>query len=167
MPMTCFKLRKPVAHEAGHLFGLRHVSDPAQLMFPIAGADQTLIGGATPLAEFDEKRVSYRGQPFFQNSFAELAKDLGLADADLIESVSLEDQITKFFTLELSADAATLRDARIIVADSDGKIIELQELGIVRPGEIVNLFAPSIGSDVVALIGKSHSRWRLRSCADT
>lgn len=148
------QIAQAVAHEAGHLFGLHHVSDPAQLMFPIAGADQTLIGGATPLAEFDENGFLIEST-IFQNSFAELAKDLGLADADLIESVSLEDQITKFFTLELSADAATLRDARIIVADSDGKIIELQELGVVRPGEIVNLFAPAIGSDVVALIGKS------------
>jgi len=44
--------------------------------------------------------------PFFQNSFAELANNLGLADADLVESVSLEDEITKFFTLELSKDSS-------------------------------------------------------------
>lgn len=147
-------IAQTIAHEAGHLFGLRHVSDPGELMFPLVGAERTNIGGAFSLAEFDQNGVLIEF-PFLQNSFAELANNLGLADADLVESVSLEDEITKFFTLELAADTATLRDARIIVADADGKVIELLDLGAVRPGEIVSFFAPAIGSDVVALIGKT------------
>ncbi len=153
-PDDLLVIAQTIAHEAGHLFGLRHVSDPGELMFPIVGAERTNIGGAFSLAELDENGVLVEF-PFFQNSFAELANNLGLADADLVESVSLEDEITKFFTLELSTDAATIRDARIIVADADGKVIELQDLGPVRPGEIVSFFAPAIGSDVVALIGKT------------
>lgn len=153
-PDDLLLVAQAIAHEAGHLFGLRHVSDPGELMFPLAGAERTNIGGAFPVAEFDQNGVLVESG-FLQNSFAELANNLGLADADLVESVSLEDQITKFFTLELAQDAATLRDARVIVADIDGKVLELQELDAVRPGEIVSFFAPAIGTDVVALIGKS------------
>lgn len=153
-PDDLLVIAQAVAHEAGHLFGLRHVSDPGELMFPIIGAERTNIGGAFTLAELDQNGALVEF-PFFQNSFAELANNLGLADADLVESVSLEDQITKFFTLELSQDATTLRDARVIVADVDGKVIELLDLGPIRPGEIVSFFAPAIGSDVVALIGKT------------
>lgn len=147
-------IAQAIAHEAGHLFGLRHVSEPGELMFPLIGAENTNIGGAFSLAEVDSNGTVVV-LPFIQNSFAELANNLGLADADLVESVSLEDEITKFFTLELAEDAATLRDARVIVADAGGNVIELQDLGVVRPGEIVNFFAPAIGSDVVALIGKT------------
>lgn len=155
-PDDLLLVAQAAAHEAGHLFGLRHVSDPGELMFPVAGAERTNIGGAFPVAEFDINGVLIESG-FLQNSFAELANNLGLADADLVESVSLEDQITKFFTLELAPDAATLRDARVIVADIDGKVLALQDLESVRPGEIVNFFAPAIGADVIALIGKSEA----------
>ncbi len=153
-PDDLLLIAQTIAHQAGHLFGLRHVSDPGELMFPLAGTDRTNIGGAFSLAEFDQNDILVEF-PFFQNSFAELANNLGLADADLVESVSLEDEITKFFTLELTSDATTLRDARVIVADAGGKVIELLELGPVRPGEIISFFAPAIGSDIVALIGKT------------
>lgn len=153
-PDDLLLIAQSIAHQAGHLFGLRHVSDPGELMFPLAGAERTNIGGAFSLAEFDQNDVLVEF-PFFQNSFAELANNLGLADADLVESVSLEDEITKFFTLELTSDAATLRDARVIVADGAGNVIELLDLGPVRPGEIVSFFAPAIGSDTIALIGKT------------
>ena len=153
-PEDLLLVAQSIAQEAGHLFGLRHVADPDELMFPTPGAGLANIGGAVPLAEFDANG-GVVASTLLQNSFAELANNLGLADADLVESVSLEDQITKFFTLELSDDAATLRDARIVVADGGGDIILLDDLGPVRPGEIVNFFAPATDADVVALIGKS------------
>ena len=95
-------LSQVIAHEAGHLLGLRHVEDDNELLFPIPEADRTNISDSPiPFAERDGDELILIGGE--QDSREELIRNVGLRDSsEFIVVDSLLDDTVRFFEFNSS-----------------------------------------------------------------
>jgi Ca2+-binding RTX toxin-like protein len=122
-------LAQVIAHESGHLFGLRHVLDSAQLMYPIAQASSTVIGGSTKLAEINNSgTVAPVGG--LQDSHTELANNLGLVQSSIVtKQSSFLDTILNQFNFNFSSlGSSKLYDPEVGVYTSSGDAISFVHL---------------------------------------
>ena len=144
-----------VAHEAGHILGLRHVAGPLQLMYPYADTSAILIGGDQPLANSDGNGgLAFAGGR--QDTRAELERNLGLENSvKLITAESFTEKIKKFFDFDFQSSVPKLYDAKAVVATSDGLIIDVVDLGTIGRGSSANIVVPATEGDHVILLGKS------------
>ncbi|MBX9458447.1 MAG: choice-of-anchor L domain-containing protein [Rhizobium sp.] len=142
-----------IAHEMGHLLGLRHVADIAQLMYPIADAGRTLIGGESLLAEIISKKVTTVGG--VQDSYNELVRNLGLKDASkiVVEDGTLS-SILKFFSFDFNSKSA-LYNGVLAVVNDEGVIISVSDLGTVQQDSTVEFSAPLTDTDKIVMFGSS------------
>lgn len=149
-------LTQVIAHEFGHLAGLRHVDDSNQLMFPFAGADRTEIGGPTPLAEISNGAVTPIGG--IQDSNGELANNLGLRnDSVVAQGTSVLDQIQQFFSFDSTGLNSTLFDVRAAMFNASSDGFNFVELGDISPGSVIDFALPITNGDQIILVGKSQA----------
>ncbi|MGH6767885.1 MAG: choice-of-anchor L domain-containing protein [Xanthobacteraceae bacterium] len=149
-----------LAHEAGHILGLRHVDDidpgGMELMFPYAHANRRTIGGLHDLGEIDQDTGLVDPIGGSQNSYAELTRNLGLEQSsNLITSKGFFDQILKFVNFDLNSTLPTLFKVKLVVATSDNEVISVKDIGNVAGAASTELLIPAFGQDKVVLIAKS------------
>lgn len=144
-----------LAHEAGHIFGLLHVANDDNLMYPFAGSSRDTIGKND---EFRAETVDGQlkvDQTATQNSFDELANNLGLKDPDLVSGESFFDKFLNFFGFSLSSSLSSIHDLTAVVATEDGEVIQFENFGSVSGDATLELLAPTSGDDKLLLVGKS------------
>lgn len=144
-----------VAHEAGHILGLRHVDGTAtELMYPYADATRTTIGGSSPLAEIKNHVVTPIGGT--QDDYAELSRNLGLkSSSGLMVQEGVFTQFMKLFGLDVDSTANPIYGAKAFIVNSEGQIIGTQDLGDLTGGELAEFALSANDSDMVVIVGKS------------
>ena len=149
-----------LAHEAGHILGLRHVEDSGQLMYPFADATATTIGGTANLAEIIDGIVTPVGAT--QNSHEELVRNLGLEDgSQLVEQDGYFESFLNYYNFNftpnptLSTNGQSFYDIRVVVANAEGEIIQVIELGDLVDGSGLDFQLPTLASDTIVLIAKT------------
>ena len=148
-------LAQVVAHETGHLLGLRHVIGPNELMFPVGSAGGTNIGGLMPLAEIGPSGVEPRNGT--QDSRAELARNVGLrSSSEIIVAESLFDNILTFFALS-PGSTASVSGAIIATVNTEGEVLQFQELGDITGDETIEFITPATDEDLIVFFGKSEA----------
>lgn len=128
------QLGQVIAHEVGHLLGLRHIDDTAQLMrdgtprkFLFGGEFPVDIGGPTALTDYPGK---------FQDSDGLLSCFVGLRDGNQRDC----DNSSIFDYLDIGISASrTIYDARLYFSDDDGSVFDL---GTISPGSLGHLQVP-------------------------
>jgi len=148
-------LAQVIAHEAGHLFGLRHISDALQLMYPFAQASSTVIGGPTPLAEIVANVVTPIGGT--QDSHTELANNLGLVASSIVtEQGSFLDTLLNLFTLNFSSLAATtLYDPQVAMYNPSSDAVTFVQLPTVTSASGFSFTLPVANGDTIIFAAKS------------
>ncbi|WP_299296453.1 choice-of-anchor L domain-containing protein [uncultured Tateyamaria sp.] len=152
------QLVQVIAHEAGHLLGLRHVDDEDALMYPFADPEATNIDDEDqPLAEINDDDV-VEAVGGTQNSFEELVRNVGLdGAAPLVESESFFDAFLNFFNFSVSPDVTIFNAVAVLFvpAEDGGNLI----LSTIPLGNITDSGAgfvlPTLGGDHVAIFGES------------
>ncbi|MBY5935524.1 choice-of-anchor L domain-containing protein [Tateyamaria omphalii] len=158
-PGDIAQLVQVIAHEAGHLLGLRHVDDEDALMYPFADPDATGIDDEDqPLAEIVDGVVTPLDPGGTQNSFEELVRNVGLdGAAPLIESESFFDAFLNFFNFSVAPEVTIYNAVAVLfVPDEDGGNLILSTVPL---GNITDSGAgfvlPTLGGDHVAIFGES------------
>lgn len=158
-PNDIDQLTQVIAHEAGHLLGLRHVEDGDALMTPFANPDATNIEDEDQNnAEIDDGQVVLVGGT--QNSFEELVRNVGLEGAaPLIESESFFDQFMNFFGFSVaSPDVAIYNAIAVVFVPGDGAegnlITSVIDLGTITDSG-TGFILPTFDGDHVAILGQS------------
>ena len=156
-PADIPQLVQVIAHEMGHLLGLRHVDDETSLMYPFADPDATDIeDDDEPLAEIVDGVVTPSGGT--QNSFDELVRNVGLdGAAPLVESESFFDFLLGCIDFSVSPGGASFGAVGVVIVPEGegGNLI----LSTVPLGNITDSGAgfvlPTLGGDHVAIFGES------------
>lgn len=167
-------LTQVIAHEAGHIFGLRHVNEDGALMFPYAGAANTTISDGAPLGEINQTTNVVENVGGEQNSAEELARNLGLDGAQiLISQESFFDQFLNYFSFSVGATgssgssssnnggtAPTIYNALAVVftdgGDEEGiRIVSVVDLGTISDSADATFVLPAVSNDQVVVLGSS------------
>ncbi len=151
-------LTQVIAHEGGHIFGLRHVLPSTELMYPYAGATRTNIGGAEPMAEINQttKIVTALVPETIQDSHNELVKNLGLRDStDLNVGVSFFDKVLKFFSFSFDSSLPILYNVTVAVVNAEGEVLSIEKLGTVLNASSIDVLAPATASDKILIFASS------------
>lgn len=158
-------LMQVIAHEASHMFGLAHVVDPAQLMYPYAGATKTTLTPASALGFIDGSdtngngittEVLARPDGLTQDAAAVLAANLGLRSAaKVLPQGSLLDNIRKFFTFDFSQLAMSVYNARLMVLSGDGEGDLVIDIGHIAAGSFRKVELPIGAGQKLVLTGQS------------
>jgi len=147
-------LTQVIAHEAGHILGLRHVSGVSELMYPYANPTSRTIGGSTPLAEIKNNAVTPVGGA--QDSFNELSKNLGLKNSSkVLVSDSPLSTIQKYFSFSLDPTSKTIYDANIAIVNEEGEVVSLYGYGSIKPGATVEFSTAAASTDRVVVLGST------------
>lgn len=150
-------ISQTVAHEAGHILGLLHVLPNSELLYPYGSESNTSISDVdVKRAEIDQvtKKVTPTGTT--QNSYQELARNVGLADkALIIDEPSLWEKLKKKVKVIFGSLFSTVYDAQIAILLSDDAFPNFYALGDILDGSIVELDLPFDSSFGAFLIGSS------------
>lgn len=147
-------VQQVVAHEVGHLVGLRHIVGGTDLMYPFAGSNHFDIHGSTELAEAIRGVVTPIGGT--QDTYAELVRNLGLkAGSKLVVKESSLAPKTKYVSLESDSTLPTLYDVRIAAATGENEVLQIFDLGDIKGKFAFDLMLPLADSDKFVMVGKS------------
>jgi MYXO-CTERM domain-containing protein len=124
-----------ISQEVAHAFGLEHVDDPNDIMFPARGAaDPSFVDGCSPVVPAEgigiactEQHIESCGASDMQNSHAELMMLLGPARTDDVPpTVSIGDGMEALavpmgdeFRLAITADDDVLVDHVVLYLDGE------------------------------------------------
>ncbi|MCF3592771.1 choice-of-anchor L domain-containing protein [Rhodobacteraceae bacterium LMO-12] len=158
-------LTQVIAHESGHIFGLRHVNENTALMYPFAGAGTAISDGA-PFGEINQDTHIVENIGGDQNSQQELARNLGLDGAQiLVSQESVFDQFLNFFNFSMASTsggggAATVYNALAVIFTDSGEeegltILSLVDLGTISDGGDASFVLPALSDDQVVILGSS------------
>ncbi len=158
LPSNLADITQVIAHEAGHILGLRHVLSADELMYPRADPDRTTIGGDQPLAEITEGGVNdgvVEAVGGIQNSDEELIRNLGLrSGSDIVTGASWFSELMDLFQFSMSG-SSTLFDVRVVLTTADGIVLDIIELGDLNGGSSVSFLAPLLQSDQIVMLGRT------------
>lgn len=141
-------LSQVIAHETGHLLGLQHVDDDAQLMYPVASSTAIEIGGLTPLGQIiNNVVVQTVGE---QDSNAVLLCNVGSSATGTIDCSTLtsEGGYEAFDIYDTASQAIYNGQLVIDTGDSDSDVGALvYDLGTMMPGTSETIDLPWAPSD--------------------
>ena len=146
---TFLTLAQTIAHETGHLLGLYHVNDAAQIMYYAASDTAITIGGNSTLKEFTGKS---------EDSKLELTNSLGLKNGATLldQATTISATLQKQFNLNYGNLQTKLYDAQIAVVTSDAETPPAYvNLGNMAPGAIGKAAVPIDPSAKFVLMAKS------------
>jgi len=148
-------LGQTLAHEAGHILGLYHVYPHDELMFPYAGATKIDIDKATQnrgeIAKANGLVVKLDG---YQNSYEELARNLGLRDAS-IEIVGTSSAPSEKIKVGFGALASTIYDAKLGIIICEDAMPTIFDLGDIEIGKNIFIDVPFINQENIFIFGSS------------
>jgi prepilin-type processing-associated H-X9-DG protein len=144
------ELANTIAHEAGHILGLRHVNQLSnQIMIPATAGGVGVFGGPAYLSPPIENRF------ITQDSVNELGRNVGFADGSVATGSSYVSRLVRRTNLTFSDLAATLFDVEIGIAtgdlDAGPDFIRIAE---VRAGQEVELDLFVSPGDLLSISGK-------------
>src|SRR5262249_35872101 len=148
-------LSQVIAHESGHLFGLRHIADSSQLMYPFAQASSTIIGGPSPLAEINNGIPTAVGGT--QDSHTELANNVGLVSSSIVtKQSSFLDAITNLFHFNFSTlGAIQLYDAEVAMYNPSSDAMSFVHLPDIDSTSSFGFTLPVANGDTILFAAKS------------
>ena len=146
-----------IAHETGHLLGLRHVGG-TEVMYPFGTGNRTVFGGLEPLVRKTDSGTANIGG--VQDSHGELSRVLGLRNVNnIVAQESTFGPIRKYFSFEFERDdnstVAKLYDVKIVVASADDEVLHTLDVGDVNANSTQELLLPAAGSDKIVIVGKT------------
>lgn len=149
-------LSQVIAHEAGHILGLRHVRGAGELLQPFADPANTIIGGPRDLAEIDQATGQVVAVGGVQDSRAELESSLGLAGlTNVIIADGVFDRTLKLFSFDAKTGTNPLFRAIVAVANSENEVLSFTEVGTVAGNGLIEVLLPATGRDKVVLLARS------------
>ena len=150
-----------IAHETGHLLGLQHVFNPGSgpltqpLMYPLADASATNIGGIAPVATIaaDGVTVVDASTGWFQNSNADLLCAVGSSSGSM-NCAGADPVIFGKYSSSFS-----IYNAKFIILNGSGTDPEVgiteEQLGSLSNGQTIKFRAPLFSGERFILEGSS------------
>jgi Ca2+-binding RTX toxin-like protein len=143
-----------IAHEVGHLVGLRHVGGETEMMYPFTGTGKFGISGEMALVERGPHGLTPIGGT--QDTYSELVRNLGLRESSklVVQESSLTPK-TKYVSFTCDTTLPKLYDVRIVAATQDNEVLRIIEAGNIKGKSSFDLLLPLADTDKFVMIGKS------------
>lgn len=149
-------LSQVIAHEVGHILGLRHVAGGGELLQPFADSGNINIGGRSDLAEIDQTTNQVIAVGGVQDSRAELQNSIGPSElTEVIEADTVADRTLKLFSFDLPDATNPLFRSIVAVANTENEVLSFTEIGTITGGGVIEVLVPATDRDKVVLLAQS------------